>query len=78
MAIRKPWWSPANINLIFADQRVTDGLLNRLDIKNACVLRGDYYHLANEVWLRDEIFGQVVMARIAPWFRKMLVSLHEN
>ena len=64
MAIMEPRWSPKNVKIIFADQLVTLELLNLLDIKDSCTLRGDYHHLLNEVWPKEDNFGIVVMSKI--------------
>jgi len=78
LAVMEPRWSPKDLKLIFADQLVTDGLLHRLDIKETCVLRGDYHHLMNEVWPRTENFGLVFMTKIRPWLKQMLLSPYEK
>ena len=78
LAVMDPRWSPKDLKLIFADQLVSDSLLHRLDIKETCVLRGDYHHLMNEVWPRTENFGLVIMTKIRPWLKQMLLSPYEN
>ena len=78
MAIMEPRWSPKNVKIIFADQLVTLELLNLLDIKDSCTLRGDYHHLLNEVWPKEDNFGIVVMSKIKHWLKQMLVSPYEN
>ena len=70
----EPSWSLKDIRLIFADQFVTNSLLVKLGIENSCTLRGDYYHLYNEVWPKPDNFGQVCMAQCGPRFRKMISS----
>jgi hypothetical protein len=45
------------ISLIFADMGITKTLLHQLSIENTCVLRGDYWHLMNEVWNKPTSFG---------------------
>ena len=57
---------------------MTSELLNLLDIKDSCTLRGDYYHLLNELWPKEENFGLVVMSKIKHWLKQMLVSPYEN
>ena len=36
---------------MFADQLVTDDLLDNLKIKQTCILRCDYFHLFHSVFL---------------------------
>ena len=45
----------SQIRLIFGDQGITQSLLQTLQIKNTCLLRGDYHHLINEVF--PDVFG---------------------
>ena len=78
LAIMEPRWLVSNLKIIFGDQLITDGLLNRLDIKHTCLLRGDYYHLMNEVWPKNINFGLVVMEKIRPWLKQMLMSPEEE
>ena len=70
----EPIWLVSNLKIIFADQLITDGLLNRLDIKHTCLLIGDYYHLMNEVWPKNIKIGLVVMENIRPWLKQVLMS----
>ena len=74
LAIMEPIWLVSNLKIIFADQLITDGLLNRLDIKHTCLLIGDYYHLMNEVWPKNIKIGLVVMENIRPWLKQVLMS----
>ena len=46
----EPRWSVSNFRLIFADGFLSDRLLVDLGISDTCILRGDYYHLINEIW----------------------------
>ena len=78
LAIMEPRWLVSNLKIIFGDQLITDGLLNRLDIKHTCLLRGDYYHLMNEVRPKNINFGLVVMEKIRPWLKQMLMSPEEE
>ena len=57
-AAMEPRWSLTDIRLIFADQLITNNLLVKLGIEKACTLRGDVYHLMNEVWPKTKTFGQ--------------------
>ena len=78
LAVMEPRWCLPSIKIIFGDQLITDGLLNRLDIKHTCLLRGDYYHLMREVWPRKENFGLVVYEQIKPWLKQILLSPDED
>ena len=42
------------------------------------MLRGDYQHLLNEVLLIKDNFGLVVMSKIKPGLKQMLVSPYKN
>jgi len=74
----EPKWLLKNIRLIFADQFITPKLLTKLNIEKTCTLRGDFHHLMNEVWPKQENFGLVAMSTCSPWLRTMLVSADEN
>ena len=52
----EPRWKLSDIKIIFADQRITQKLLNTLKIEDSCLLRGDYYHLMKEVFPGPEYF----------------------
>ena len=39
----------ADIHLIFADKKITQALLINLGISDLCTLRGDRWHLLNDV-----------------------------
>ena len=67
-----------NVRLIFADQFITPKLLTKMNIEKTCTLRGDFHHLMNEVWPKQENFGTVAMSTCSPWSRTMLVSADEN
>ena len=45
----------SNVDIIFADQFITETLLVELGIKNTCTLHSDYYHNLNKVF--PETFG---------------------
>ena len=59
---------------MFADQGASQKILELLKIENSCLLRGDYYHLMEQVWPLPENFGQPLMSQIAPFLRMMLLS----
>jgi hypothetical protein len=50
MAEIEPRFQLANMRIVFADQKLTDAILQELGITTTCTLRGDFYHLLNEVW----------------------------
>ena len=43
-------WKLDGLRLIFGDQLISDGLLQRLGIQESCILHGDYFHLLNKVF----------------------------
>ena len=53
MSEMEPKWSLSNIDIIFADGLIKESLLTRLNISDTCVLRGEYYHLMYEVFLKS-------------------------
>ena len=78
MVEMEPRFDLKKIKYIFADQRITNVLLHDLGISETCLLRGDYYHLTNEVWPQPHNFGPVYMAQIGPFLRQMLLSRSEE
>ena len=56
----EPRWSVTNIRLIVLDEFLTDNLLAQLGITHRCVLRGNYYHLINEIWPQEINFGKII------------------
>ena len=65
------------IKFIFSDQKVTDTLLEKLDIVNTCTLRWDAWHLMNEVWPKKANFGNQFI-HITNFLQAMLYSRDEN
>ena len=49
----EPRFNLWNINIIMADQLITDSLLDTLDIRETCVLCRDQYHLFKKNFLRS-------------------------
>ena len=78
LEIMEPKWSFKNIDLIFADGLITDRLLEELHIDDTCVLRGDYYHLMNEVFPKEHNFGRLVFPTIKAFLKCMLLSKSEE
>ena len=50
----EPRWDKRNINLMFADQGITEKILHIFGISNSCLLHGDRWHLLNKVF--PEVF----------------------
>ena len=69
--VMEPRWSLKDIKIIFIN--VTDRLLDELDISDTCVLRGDYYHLMQEIFPKEHNFGREVYASIKAYLRCMLM-----
>ena len=55
MASMEPRFKLNMIRIIFADQFLTQALLEELKIEDTCILHGNYYHLLNKVF--PETFG---------------------
>ena len=53
----EPGWSVSNIRIVFVDGFLSDQLLVDLGISDTCILRGDYYHLMNEIWPKEFNFN---------------------
>ena len=72
--VMEPRWSLKYIKVIFADGLVTQRLLEELDISETCVLRGDYYHLMDQVFPKEHNFGRECFMKIKTLLRCMLLS----
>jgi hypothetical protein len=72
MAEIEPRFELANIRIVFADQKLTDTILQELGITSTCTLRGDFYHLLNEVW--PDHFHSSVYPQVKKFLRAMLLS----
>ncbi len=46
----EPHYKLSQTSIMFADELITPSVLLKLGIQNTCILRGDQYHLLNEVW----------------------------
>jgi hypothetical protein len=53
----EPIWEPSSVKLLFGDMKVTQALLGTAGL-SACRLRGDMWHLMNEVWPHRSSFGR--------------------
>ncbi len=51
----EPQYQLSHTSIMFADELITPSVLVKLGIQTTCTLRGDQYHLLNEVW--PEAFG---------------------
>ena len=65
------------IKYIFADMKITNRLLEDLCISDTCTLRGDTWHLMNEVWPKRINFGNH-FSSIKNHLLTMLTSPHES
>jgi hypothetical protein len=72
MATMEVRWSPSNVRFVFGDLKIRPKLLLDTGMVNA-QLRGDNWHLLNEVWPKRESFGHSYQS-IAPFLRTMLES----
>jgi hypothetical protein len=68
----EPRFELANVRLVFADQKLTDTILQELGITSTCTLRGDFYHLLNEVW--PDHFHSSVYPQLKKFLRAILLS----
>jgi hypothetical protein len=46
----EPRYELTQTSIMFADELITPSVLVKLGIQDTCTLRGDHYHLLNEVW----------------------------
>jgi hypothetical protein len=53
----EPRWEPSSVKLLFGDMKVTQELLDTVGL-SACRLRGDMWHLMNEVWPHPSYSGR--------------------
>ena len=72
----EPRFNLHSIKIIFCDQALTNQILVDLGIKETCILRGDYYHLINEVW--PATFGTHIFQKIRGNLDRMLVGSKEE
>ncbi len=68
----EPRFQLSDIRLVFADQKITPTVLHDLGIEETCTLRGDFYHLLNEVW--PDHFHPSVYPTIKKFLSAMLLS----
>jgi hypothetical protein len=72
----EPQFNLHSIKIIFGDQALTNQILVDLGIKETRILRGDYYHLINEV--RPATFGTHLYQQICADLDWMLLGLMEE
>jgi hypothetical protein len=72
----EPRFDLNSIKIIFGDQALTNQSLCDLGIQCTCILRGDYYHLINEVWPTN--FGNQLYHLIRGHLDRMLLGLKEE
>jgi hypothetical protein len=72
MAAIEPRFKLSDIRIVFADQKITPTVLQDLGIEDTCILRGDFYHLLNEVW--PSHFHSSVYPTIKKFLGTMLLS----
>jgi hypothetical protein len=72
MAEIEPRFQLANTRIVFADQKLTDTILQELGITTTCALRGDFCHLLNKVW--PDHFHSSVYPEVKKFLRAMLLS----
>jgi hypothetical protein len=68
----EPRFKLSNIQIIFADQKITPTILQDLGIEGSCTLRGDFFHLLNEVW--PEQFHVSLYPQLRKFLSAMLLS----
>jgi hypothetical protein len=68
----EPRFELSNIQIIFADQKITPTMLQDRGIEGSCTLRGDFYHLLNEVW--PEHFHPSLCPQLRKFLSSMLLS----
>ncbi len=68
----EPRFQLSNVKIIFADQKITPTILQDLGIEGSCTLRGDFFHLLNEVW--PEQFHVSLYPQLRKFLSAMLLS----
>ncbi len=67
----EPRWEPSGVKLLFGDMKVTQTLLDSAGL-HSCRLRGDMWHLLNEVWPHQHSFGRTAFDQISNFLRLMI------
>jgi hypothetical protein len=66
----EPRWDPSGLHLMFGDLKVTQRLIDEFGL-GRCLLRGDMWHLLNEVWPNRASFGKSVFEKIENFLHLM-------
>ena len=56
------------------DGLIIQSLLKTLGINESCMMRCDYWHLINKVFLKDHNFGSIYFGLLRNHSKKMLLS----
>ena len=72
MAKIEPQFILSDIDIIFADQKITSTVLQELGITDTCTLRGDFHHMLHEVW--PDQFHSSVYPDLKKFLSTMLLS----
>ena len=56
----EPSYELTRLKLRYVDDLLPDRLLAQLGVDKTCLLRGDYWHLMNEVFPKNHNFGNKV------------------
>jgi hypothetical protein len=67
----EPRWDASGVKLLFGDMKVTQKLLDSAGLYS-CRLRGDMWHLLNEVWPHQHSFGRTAFDQIGNFLRLMV------
>jgi hypothetical protein len=73
----EPRWDPTNVRLLFGDLKVTQAILDSTGMDN-CLLRGDMWHLLNQVWPHQNSFGRAAYAKISNFLQLMVGCENEK
>ena len=72
----EPRWDPSGVKFLFGDMKVTQSLLDSAGL-HSCKLRGDMWHLLNEVWPHRSAFGRHAFDSIEQFLRLMVTCTTE-
>jgi hypothetical protein len=73
----EPRWDPTNVRLLFGDLKVMQAILDSTGMDN-CLLRGDMWHLMNEVWPHQNSSGRAAYAKISNFLQLMVGCENEK
>jgi hypothetical protein len=66
-----PQFRKEDIKLVYSDEFLTEELLSRLGIQDTCQLRGDHWHLENEVWPK---YLKANWEAVKPYLKAMIAA----